>query len=92
MKTADKLFARKHYRGGSLPPDAMLPKYSRASMARELKVDSIEYLCPADLPEAIGIKFHHLCMACMNGDYPMKDGRELHQIAMAKYNGSHSSR
>lgn len=87
MKTMDKLFARRHFHG-SLPADGMLPKYALASMARELNVTSIKYLCTADIPKAIGIAFNELCMACMNGDYPMKDGQRLYEIALADLRGA----
>lgn len=78
MSTIGELFAPKFY---DRPMTEELPKEVTEKMAEEIGADSLQYLKHSALVDSIGLPKKDLCMACLNGDYPTKCGRELFQQA-----------
>ena len=77
---AELLVRRFHHdvlRGGALPPDVL------RELAAHLRVDSVAFLTPDDVAEAIGKPRGDLCMACVDGRYPTPEGRKLYPLPEA---------
>lgn len=53
-----------------------LPKRIAEKMAREIGADSLRYLPLEDVPRCVGVPSDHLCMACLDGNYPTPWGRK----------------
>lgn len=93
MSTYSELFAAKymmkHYPVGAQDVGRvdlttmwrMTPEIE-AEMAAELKCDSLHYLSPRSLSEAIEIPTDFLCQACVNHEYPTECGCRLSEIAL----------
>ena len=47
------------------------------SLARETGADSVIYQTIPNLVKSIGLPKGDLCLACLNGDYPTKCGKEM---------------
>ena len=54
-------------------------------MAKTLGADSLQYLPPAKIAEAIGKPINNLCMACVTAQYPTECGRHLYAQAEERY-------
>ncbi|VVB99475.1 Glutamine--fructose-6-phosphate aminotransferase [isomerizing] [uncultured archaeon] len=52
-------------------------KKSVEEIRRQTGADSLSYLSIDDLVSALGMKREHLCMGCLNGDYPTPFGKEI---------------
>ncbi len=78
LSKLDGLFAAEYiplsHRGEATPE--ML-----ARMAESLDVDTVRFLPVSRVTDCIGLPENHLCMACINRDYPTPCGRELFREA-----------
>jgi amidophosphoribosyltransferase len=54
-------------------------------IAEDLGADSLIYQKIENIPKCLDISQEHLCMACLNGDYPTKKGYSLYNIALENH-------
>ncbi|VVB65963.1 Glutamine--fructose-6-phosphate aminotransferase [isomerizing] [Candidatus Gugararchaeum adminiculabundum] len=54
------------------------------AISKELGVDSLTYMDIEGLVEAIGIPKNELCMACLNGDYPVRISPGTKELGRSK--------
>lgn len=80
FSTVGELIARK-YSDGSLTKDGVLPENVLRAIAQDIDVDSLRYLPLTEVPAALEKKPDALCMACVTGEYPTPNGKELYKIA-----------
>lgn len=73
--TTQELLVRK-YCDGALQ-DGQLPSDILTAIAEDLDVDSIKFLTPDGVTNALRMEVKDLCMACVNKDYPTPEGRRL---------------
>jgi len=75
MSTIGELFAPNNH------PDIIneeLPQETLDKMAKEIGADSLIYQKQSALVDSIGLPKNDLCLACLNGEYPTKCGKELY--------------
>lgn len=58
----------------------VVPGHVLKALAQHLQVDSVAFLTPSDVAEAIGKAQSDLCMACVDGRYPTPEGRKLYPL------------
>ncbi|MCZ6556335.1 MAG: amidophosphoribosyltransferase, partial [SAR324 cluster bacterium] len=63
-------------RNGEVPPEIL------ERMAAAIGADSLSYLSIKKLVKAVGLPKQHLCMACLNNDYPTPVGQERYKEAL----------
>lgn len=83
MSTIGELFAPRF--AGQVIKNRPLPREVRQEMAKALGADSLQYLPPSSIPEAIGRPREELCMACVTKEYPTRCGRRLYQQAVERH-------
>ncbi|MCZ6557003.1 MAG: amidophosphoribosyltransferase [SAR324 cluster bacterium] len=79
MPTVQELFAPPFLNGtrnGEVPPEIL------ERMAAAIGADSLSYLSIKKLVIAVGLPKQHLCMACLNNDYPTPVGQERYKEAL----------
>ncbi len=78
MSTYAELVASRHCGEERLLEDAFeAGKPEVESIRKELGLDSLVYQTQEGLVKALGVPKGELCMACLNGSYPTRAGREL---------------
>ncbi len=95
MSTYGELFATsfmmKHYgmegvaSSDDLTTRWVLTPEIEAEMARELGCDSLRYLPPRAISEAIGISSMNLCQACVDHEYPTEAGCLCSDVARERF-------
>jgi amidophosphoribosyltransferase len=58
----------------------MAANHSLDEIRRYLKADSLAYLSEAGMVKATGLPASSFCMACYNGDYPVKFDARLDKL------------
>jgi amidophosphoribosyltransferase len=86
MSTVRELFAPRFLKDGR---PTLEEQYA---MAAELEVDSLFYLPLEAVARCIGLDVHHLCRACLTGQYPTPTGERLYQLALRSRNGAGNGR
>ncbi len=71
--TTNELLVRRYCDGKLV--DGQLPQDVLDAIADDLDVDSIKYLTPDGVTNALRMEMHDLCMACVTKDYPTEEGR-----------------
>jgi len=69
----------------------MAANYSREDIRKYLNADSLYYLSEEGMVKATGLPRNSFCMACYNGDYPVKYDPTVDKLIMERRRGTSES-
>lgn len=69
----------------------MAANYSREEIRRYLSADSLHYLSQDGMVQATGLPRNSFCMACYDGDYPVKYDPAMDKLIMERRRGRHET-